>query len=691
MFLRVKDAMIRTNFRFYTDDLLVDAAHYFTQHQLKGALVFNDHQQLVGMIDELALINGLAQGGKTIKQVMIPCAHSLYEHALIRDIIDRAESILPVKNDREQVTGFTTRTLLLEKFKEEVQEQLGHLDAIFNSAHNGILSIDERGCITSINPAAEKMAGTTKEKALGRHLNEVVAPSGLLDVVKTGKPHTEKYQVGNRKYITNRTPIFQGGKVVGAVGVFQDISEIEFISQELSSVKNLLYELDTVLESSYDAIMITDERGNIIRTNKALCRILGLKNRPQHYGELVGTCLQSSIISLVKEKEDTVTVIERNHTKNNLLMITGTPVKFKTKIKRVVINIRDITELDNLRRELDETKRYILQLEEEKTQGHKFVAHSAAMKKILESIQQIAKVDSTVLILGESGAGKEEIANLLHRLSPRSRHKFIKINCGAIPEQLLESELFGYEAGAFTGANRKGKEGLFEVAHKGTIFLDEIGELPLQLQVKLLRVLQEKEIIRVGGVKPKKVDVRIVAATNRDLESLVKEGRFRPDLFYRLNVVPIKVPPLRERIEDIPLLVNLFQHKFNEQYNMEKVFSEEAIQVLTQYHWPGNVRELVNVVERLIVTVSSPKIKKKDVQQVLDTFTTENEHNLIHVNGIMPLKEAVDEVEKQLIKKTLKLCNNTRSMARLLQVNQSTIVRKMQKFRDVDWQEMKRG
>ncbi|EGL83245.1 PAS modulated sigma54 specific transcriptional regulator, Fis family [Caldalkalibacillus thermarum TA2.A1] len=690
MFLRVKDAMIRTNFRFYTDDLIVEAAHYFTQHQLKGALVFNDHQQLVGMIDELALINGLAQGSKTIKQVMIPCAHSLYEHALIRDIIDRAESILPVKNEREQVTGYTTRTLLLEKYKEEVQEQLSHLDAIFNSAHNGILSIDERGYITSINPAAEKMAGTTKEKALGRPLNEVVVPSGLLEVVKTGKPHTEKYQVGNRKYITNRTPIFKGGKVVGAVGVFQDISEIEFISQELSSVKNLLYELDTVLESSYDAIVITDEHGAIIRTNKALCRMLGLDDRPCHYNELTGKCLHYSIVSLVKEKDSTVTVIERNHTKNNLLMITGTPVRVKGKIKRIVINMRDITELDNLRRELDETKRYIHQLEE-KTQGHQFVAHSEAMKKVLENIHQIAKVDSTVLILGESGVGKEEIANLLHRLSPRSQYKFVKINCGAIPEQLLESELFGYEAGAFTGAHRKGKTGLFEVAHKGTIFLDEIGELPLQLQVKLLRVLQEKEIIPLGGVRPKKIDVRIIAATNKDLEALVKEGHFREDLFYRLNVVPVKVPPLRERIEDIPLLVKIFQQKFNSQYHMDKSFSEEAIQLLTQYHWPGNVRELINMVERLIVTVSSPVITKQDVEHVLDLRSADSDHKLIRVNGLMPLKEAVDEVEKQLIKKALQVCRNTRGMARLLQVNQSTIVRKMHKFRDVDWQKEVRG
>ncbi|MCF6094847.1 sigma 54-interacting transcriptional regulator [Microaerobacter geothermalis] len=686
MLYRVKDVMTRTSFKFFENDDFHYCLNTFVESRLDGALVFNHLDELVGILTEKEVLKGVVINTKKVKEIMKPYELILNEDDLIKSAIHYLDSIYPVKNHKGELTGFITRSRILEKYGEQTQEELSHLDAIFNSAHNGILSIDDKGCITSINPAAVRMAGTTREKAIGKFLTDVVSPSGLLEVIRTGKPHSEKYQVGKRKYVTNRTPIFRNGHVVGAVGVFQDISEIEFISEELSSVKNILNELDIVLESSYDAILITDDKGKIIKANKAFKRILGLNEIPDNYEFLIGTYIESFLVSKVIEKKDTVTVMERNKVKNNLLMITGTPVlNTDSNIERVVINIRDITELDKLRRELDETKKYLSQLEDEKNLSKKFIAQSPSMKQVMVTVQQIAKVDSTVLILGESGVGKEEISKFIHQLSDRNEKPFIKVNCGAIPEHLLESELFGYEPGAFTGASKSGKMGLFEAAHKGTIFLDEIGELPLLLQVKLLRVLQEKEITRVGGVRPKKIDVRIIAATNQDLSGLVDKGEFRKDLYYRLNVVPIYVPPLRERVEDIPLLLALYQQRFAKQYKMEKKFTSEAINALMQYHWPGNVRELANVVERLFVTTPGPTIELKDIGIIFDSTMIESQESFVFVNGILPLKKAVDEVEKQLIKKALHIYKSTRRTAKVLQINQSTVVRKMQKFQEADW------
>jgi len=302
------------------------------------------------------------------------------------------------------------------------------------------------------------------------------------------------------------------------------------------------------------------------------------------------------------------------------------------------------------------------------------------MKKIIELSTRVARVDSTVLITGESGVGKEIIAKLIHRASKRSSGPLIRINCGAIPENLLESELFGYESGAFTGARKDGKPGMFELAEGGTLFLDEIGEMPFSLQVKLLRVLQEREIVRVGGTKPTKVDVRIVTATNSNLEEMVANGTFREDLYYRLNVVNIAIPPLRERVDDIPHLALHFIKKFNTKYNMNKKMTLEAIDRLCQYSWPGNVRELENLIERLVVMVREEEIGVQHLPDSLQGRTEVDKGNVVSISEIVPLKKALEEVEKQLLSKALHKYGSTRKVAKVLGINQSTVVRKANRY-----------
>ena len=312
--------------------------------------------------------------------------------------------------------------------------------------------------------------------------------------------------------------------------------------------------------------------------------------------------------------------------------------------------------------------------------SEKLIVSSQKMKELLETVIRLSQVDSTVLISGESGTGKELIAETIHNNSPRKDGPFIKINCGAISHHLLETELFGYEDGAFTGAKKGGKAGYFELASGGTLLLDEISELPFNLQANLLRVVQDKELIRVGGERTIPVDVRILAATNRDILDMVEKNEFRQDLYYRLNVVPIEVPPLRERKEEIPLLIANFIKLFNKKYQMNKICSNQVIDVLMEYDWPGNVRELENLVERLVVTVAGNTISVEHLPLHLKNHIPGPAHPQITVSGILPLKEAVEVVEKQILEQAASRYRLTREIAQELKVDPSTVLRKAAKY-----------
>lgn len=316
------------------------------------------------------------------------------------------------------------------------------------------------------------------------------------------------------------------------------------------------------------------------------------------------------------------------------------------------------------------------------------------MQKVYELAKKVAKSSSNVLILGESGTGKEVLAKYIHFCSER-KGPFVAVNCAAIPEELLEAELFGYEKGAFTGAI-KNKPGKFEIAHKGTLFLDEVGELSPKLQAKLLRVIQEKQVERLGGEVPIKVDVRILSATNKNLEREVKEGRFREDLYFRLNVIPIEIPPLRERKEDLKLLTQFFLKKFCEREGLEeKVFSSEVWKVWLNYHWPGNIRELQNLVERLVILTDGKEITLKD----LPSFLLEKKVELKETKEInekfyftnFPLKEfdeegidlneVLREIEKYYLKKALEFSQGVKTKAaKLLKLNRTTFIEKLKKY-----------
>ena len=385
-----------------------------------------------------------------------------------------------------------------------------------------------------------------------------------------------------------------------------------------SNTKEANDKLDAIIENSFDGIYITDGQANTIKVNRSYENITGLRKR-EVLGHSMHELVKHNVISvsgsLMAIKERRVITLQQEFKTGRKALITSSPVyDNKGKIIMVVTNVRDLTELYNLKEEVQKKTQEEIKLRQElehvreKLMDDNMVVHDKRSLAALLLADKVAPLDATVMLLGETGVGKEVFAKYIFQNSRRKDKSFIKINCGAIPANLIESELFGYEKGAFTGANKNGKMGLFEVADKGTIFLDEIGELPMSMQVKLLRVLQEQEIERIGGSQPIKIDVRIIAATNRNLEKMVKEKSFREDLYYRLMVFPINIPPLRERTGDIVPLSELFISNLNKKYGFSKRFSMEAEQILKNYNWPGNIRELKNIIERAIIISNGDEI-----------------------------------------------------------------------------------
>ena len=432
--------------------------------------------------------------------------------------------------------------------------------------------------------------------------------------------------------------------------------------------------LDDVIESSYDGIFITDGNANAIYVNKSYERIAGIKKE-----EVLGKNMQdlekgniiSRSASLIALKEKKAVTLSQTFKTGKSAIVTSTPIfDENNNINLVVTNVRDISELEVLKLQLEGLKSKIVG-------GFEIIAKHESMAKLLENAKRIANADTTVLILGETGVGKEGIAKYIYANSQRSSGPYIKVNCGAIPENLLETEFFGYEKGAFTGARNEGKAGLFELADNGTIFLDEIAELPLNMQVKLLRVLQDEIITKIGGTKEIQVNVRIITATNKDLEKLVENGLFREDLYYRLNVIPISVPPLRERRDDIILLTKHFEGYYNQKYNSAKKIDKETIDVLHSYSWPGNVRELKNTIERMILLSNDSAITVKDLPV---NILKHKEMDIINRFEGSTLKEAVSLLEYEMITKAYDKHKNVRDAAEALGIDSSTFVRKRQKY-----------
>jgi PAS domain S-box-containing protein len=575
--------------------------------------------------------------------------------------------------------------------EEDLKRTKAQLETVLQSVPSGILAVDPEGRFTIVNQKAQELLGFSQDEALGNPAERFIPDTGLIKVLQTGDLEMGKpFSHGGRSFMVSRSPIKERGRVIGAVSVFQDESELESVQKQVEELQRLNDELSSLIENSHDGVLITDSH-QVITVNSSFGRITGLapssiKGRDVNVLDSerhVCLAVVQAVFRHVKNHRSSITM-RRQLKSGNEIFVTGNPVLDKFgQVVRVVMNVRDVTELHSMEERIKRLSEVCLEDEQAAASPEAafgIVAESPVTKNLLDLAVRVAQVDSTVLLSGESGVGKDVLAKLIHNLSKRHDKPFVSLNCGAIPEHLLESELFGYEKGAFSGADRYGKPGLFEEASGGTVFLDEVGELPLNLQVKLLKVLQEQRCRRLGSVKTVDMDIRILAATNRDLKQMVADGLFREDLFYRLYVVPIEIPPLRERREDILPLALRFLKAYNKKYDVSRTLGHELLRVLETAEWPGNVRELQNVIERLVVTADTEVLQPRHLPRSMNECSEEPQAPLVWVTGGIKLREARDQLEKQLIQKALAQTSNTREAAKLLGVTHSTVVRKAQKF-----------
>lgn len=548
------------------------------------------------------------------------------------------------------------------------------LDVILSSTNDAMIAVDKDGLITLFNRAAEKITGFQESAVIGKHIEEVVRSTRLPYILKTGESElNQKQPLGNTVIITSRMPVKdEQGNVIGAVAVFRDISELLDLTHEIYKLKEIQSLLEAIFNSTQDAISVCDEKGIHVLINPAYTRLTDLTQK-----EIIG---KHAAVDIVEGESIHMQVIATKLPVKNARLKVGphgrevvadaAPIIVDGELKGSVGVLHDLTEIKKLNNELMQAKQIIRKLEAKYTIDD-IIAKDEGMLSALEKAKQAAMTPATVLLRGESGTGKELFAHAIHNLSNRKYNQFVRVNCAAISESLLESELFGYEEGAFTGARKGGKIGFFEEAHGGTIFLDEIGEIPISTQAKLLRVLQEKEIIRVGGTTPIGIDVRVIAATNIFLEQAIEKGKFREDLYYRLNVLPIEIPPLRKRKKDLyPLVLHLIK-KFNQEYGRKvEDISKEGLERLASYDWPGNVRELQNYIGRAIInmkyydTVISiehlPKFFDNDKQFKLSEAVAKVP---IESDNDKSLKEIVEELEREIIIKRLKKYHGNRTLA----------------------------
>lgn len=556
-----------------------------------------------------------------------------------------------------------------------------------HAANNGIMIINNEGIILVYNKTAKRIFHDRDFEPVGKHIKDVRpgAWGDLQKILQTGKPQFGmKLILPEATIIANRAPIIESGEVFGVISIFQDVSEYEKIVSQLQNYQKLHKELEAIFESSYDGIYVTDGDANTLRVNKSYERMTGLSR-----ADLLGKNMRSlvkdhifdhSVTLEVLQKKQPITIMQRVQGGKQVI-VTGTPVIADDgHISAVVTNVRDISELNELKSQIDEYRRrssfFSQSLQEHKEAEHamqELVVKSQAMAKVVQKAIKVAKVEASVLLCGESGVGKSMLAKLIHKISPRKEQPFVKINCGAIPDSLMESELFGYKKGAFTGALSTGKMGLITAANKGTLFFDEIAELQLDMQVKLLQVIEEKSFTRIGSTSTTSVDVHIIAATNRDLKEHMNKGLFREDLYYRLNVVPITIPPLRQRRDDISALIESVLERANKSKKLNKRIDSTAIDHLRNYNYPGNVRELINVIERMIV------LSEGDIMQAED-LPSEVRNHWHMPSEQAPLKEALENYEIWLLKQVLSKSDSLIKAAELLKIHPTTLWRKMTKF-----------
>lgn len=554
--------------------------------------------------------------------------------------------------------------------------------------NNGIAVTNHDGTITFSNPSFCSMFNKTENEITGKHISTIIPNSKKIVVNQNDSLHQYECKVGNQVFTVNESPIYQAGKEDGSIVI------LENKGKSISSLESTISRYENALNLLSECIIGVNEQGIINFFSGAYAQFLGIDDPREAIGKHCTEVVENTRMHvIVKTGQVEIGHIQRVNSQN--VIANRIPIMKEGKVIGAIgkIMFHDIQQFKALADQIRamESKLSYYQTELKRLQEGRFsfqsiVGESAKMEEVKMMALKVSKSRSTVLIRGESGTGKELFANAVHHASPRADGAFIRLNCAAIPRDLLEAELFGYEEGAFTGAKKGGKPGKIELAHKGTLFLDEIGDMSLDMQVKLLRVLQEKEIERIGGTKIQKIDVRFIAATHRNLREMVQRGEFREDLYYRLHVFAIDIPPLRERKEDMVHLTEFLIRKLNEELGSSVLSLDDRVRdIFMGYDWPGNIRELENVLERAMNVVEGTVIhvhhlpvylRQKNLEEVLECEGYQGENEISY-----SLQAEVESAEKRVIARALeKTAGNRKEAAEILGIHRASLYRKIERY-----------
>ncbi|MHB1407451.1 MAG: sigma 54-interacting transcriptional regulator [Desulfitobacteriaceae bacterium] len=676
-------------------DTLEKVVRIFRQYKIASIPVVDSNEQLLSVFTRPNLYDALLKGASLTEPIdpyvndrLVSLKEDMPFDELAEFAKDTPIGTFPVTQRDGKVVGVLTKANMVVTLIRKSEILNTQLKAILDSMYNGVIVVNNKGQITLINSGAERLFKKTEESCLGLPLNDMLPDLDLEPALVEGQIKVGlKLKHDAITTIANITPLINDSTIVGAIAIFQDLTDLEQVARELESVTALNKTLDTVLNIIYDGIIVIDENGLVALSNRALNDFLKMPPR-KIIGKHITEIMTESRLHIVA-KTGIPEICDIQTIVGKPLIVSSLPI---TKAGKTVGAVGKVTfpqspEIKELADKLaflqNKISYYQEQLEKTKTAGtilDAIVEESSSMKKIKDEIIQIAKSTSTVLITGESGTGKELVAQAIHMCSDRNKGAFVKVNCGAIPENLLEAEMFGYAPGAFTGALKNGKQGRFELANGGTILLDEVGDMPFSLQVKILRVIQEREFERLGDTKTRKIDVRILAATNKDLKIAIVKGTFREDLYYRLNVIGLHLPPLREHIEDIKPLVNKFIDKYNRILNANTSgITANALEVLSQHSWPGNVRELENIIERAVNYARSGSIEDVHFPPYLTISLDQVPHQVNSEKG--SYRDGLVRAEKEMIIAAIdKVGGNKTKAAELLNLSRSRLYVKMKKY-----------
>lgn len=689
-----QNIITRFDFKITEDTTLGKALQLMLQHKWSVLPITDGKGNLCGVFTRTC-ISQMVLKNLPLSTPISPYIKKQVETVRIDTPIDEIKEVVKnsaagtgvVVNHEQEVVGLLTKTDMVLSLLESSNLLKEQLETIVQYSHIGVVMTDENRKITYVNSKLGEISGIDTDTLVDLRFEDVFSEILLLISEDGSIDPSQNYitlNFTNRKAVVFLTTYHRGGNEKGYIALFHDISEMETMAEELETVKNLKKILQTTLDYAYDGIIMVNEKQIVQMVSPPFLELFDI-----HYDDVIGKSLLKTLpeLSLSHVFETHEAEFSDFNEKNGIKYIVHRiPIIQEGKVIGAIgkVMFRQLNEVSELLKKLQkaENKAKFYHNQYQQTEFAKFswdqiISEDSFMDKLKKSGAKAAKGRSTILIRGESGTGKELFAHAIHNSSARKEERFVIVNCAAIPEDLLESEFFGYEEGAFTGAKQRGKLGKFDLANGGTLFLDEIGDMSVTLQAKLLRVLQEREFYRVGGSSRIKVDVRIIAATNRHLEEMVKQGLFREDLYYRLNVISLRIPPLRDRKSDIDLLVSRLMIELNSVLGTSMTGIELSAQkVLYEYDWPGNVRELKNVLERAMTFAEHGKIQIEDLPEyMLDYF----EHN--HVGQRITMFE---DAEINAIKKALEQANgNKAEAARILGISRSSLYEKLKKYQVV--------